>query len=1062
MRNQKRNQFGILCMLTILASIIVLSTFPLYAAPPLKALIVDGQNNHDWKSTTPILKEILAESGLFSVDIDTSPAAGQPMSSFKPAFTAYNVVVLNYTGDDWPKETQTAFVDYVKNGGGVVVFHAANNAFPKWPEFNEIIGLGGWGDRNEQSGPMVRWRDGQMVFDNSPGPGGTHGPQHDYPVVIRDNEHPITKGLPDSWMHAKDELYARLRGPAKNLHILATSLSETTNEEEPMLFTIEYGKGRIFHDALGDNPFPMSDVGFAFTLQRGAEWAATGQVTLNQIPDNFPSATKVGLRLRSVSADALKKYKAGDSRETLSVVEENIPRAGSAQIQKIEHTLIEVLTAADATFDAKEFVCKTLRRMGSEACLPALEALLRDEKLSHMARYALQGLPSEKVNPILRKALSELSGNLRIGVIGTLAQRGDREAAEIVAPWLENSDALLAETSIKALGAIGGEKAAESLNKANVAEPLKALRDDALLRCADAFQAEGKIAEAKTLYAKFSDKQYSSIIRVAAYRGLIALDPENSVSELIALVKSEDESLRLAAIGPFLRMIPGSAMTEALAVELPSLPPETQILVLGALAQRGDSKAVPAFVAAAGGDNAEVKIAALQAMGILGDASCVSTLATAAAQGGEAGSAAEQSLNQLANVDEEILRALKTVGTKEQAVLVRCLTARRTKGAAPIFMELALDSDAEVRKEAVNSISVTATEEDIPAVLNLINKLEKAEDIQAIENAVLTIAKTMKDADRRTDLLASAAKDSSSNLRVAIIHLLGVFGGEKACGLVCEALKEGNVKEVQDAAMQSLVNWPDSSAMEILLSLAQNEADPTKRQEALKGYLRSIDLAMDDSIEKTVERYQTAMQTAQTVEEKQLGIQSVSKRTNPAILDFLEKYLADPDLGKEALTGYKEIVKQLEISSVDREKWAVSASNNSDNAKNAIDGKPGTRWDSGVSQKPGLWFQVDLGAECVVEEITLDATGSNGDYPRKYEVYFSFDGNNWGAPVVQGDGDGPLTKIAVPSKSGRYIKIVETGSVDGLYWSIHEFNMKASASKQQLERAYEVLKQFDK
>lgn len=270
--------------------------------PPrvLKALIVDGQNNHDWKATTPVLKRLLEETKLFTVEVATSPAARQPMDSFKPEFAKYDVIVANYTGDDWPKETQEALVTYMQNGGGLVIFHAADNAFPNWPEWNEMIGLGGWGGRDEKSGPMVRWRDGNVFLDDSPGPGGSHGPQHEFLVTSRKPFHPIMAGLPDKWMHAKDELYSTLRGPAKSMVLLATAYADAaqkgTGEHEPMLFTVKFRSGRIFHTVLGHGPEQMRSVGFIVTLQRGAEWAATGRVTQVQVPEDMSTAEKVSLR----------------------------------------------------------------------------------------------------------------------------------------------------------------------------------------------------------------------------------------------------------------------------------------------------------------------------------------------------------------------------------------------------------------------------------------------------------------------------------------------------------------------------------------------------------------------------------------------------------------------------------------------------------------------------------------------------------------------------------------------------------------------------------------------
>jgi len=171
---------------------------------PNRALIISGQNNHNWKGSTPVLKQILENSGLFSVDVAQTPPEKQDMSTFKPDFSKYQVVVLDYNGDPWPETTQKAFEAYVSGGGGVVVYHAADNAFAKWKEYNKMIGLGGWGDRNEKDGPYVRWRDGGFVRDTFPGRAGSHGPQHAFQVTIRNTEHPITKGLPPVWLHSQD------------------------------------------------------------------------------------------------------------------------------------------------------------------------------------------------------------------------------------------------------------------------------------------------------------------------------------------------------------------------------------------------------------------------------------------------------------------------------------------------------------------------------------------------------------------------------------------------------------------------------------------------------------------------------------------------------------------------------------------------------------------------------------------------------------------------------------------------------------------------------------------
>jgi type 1 glutamine amidotransferase len=222
--------------------------------------------------------------------------------------------VLDYEGFEFSAPVKQALVDYIKNGGGLVVLHAADNAFPGWPEYNEMIGVGGWGgftpgysNRTDSAGPKIRWRDGGIVLDSATPGTAQHPSPHDFLITNRATEHPIMKGLPSAWLHAKDELYSNLRGPAKNVTVLATALAPTsmpngTGEHEPIIMTIAYGKGRVFHDTLGHVGatqkapiIAMNSVDYIVLLQRGTEWAATGSVTI-PIPSDFPTADKTSIR----------------------------------------------------------------------------------------------------------------------------------------------------------------------------------------------------------------------------------------------------------------------------------------------------------------------------------------------------------------------------------------------------------------------------------------------------------------------------------------------------------------------------------------------------------------------------------------------------------------------------------------------------------------------------------------------------------------------------------------------------------------------------------------------
>jgi hypothetical protein len=189
-------------------------------------MLLDGESGgpyHQWRLVTPVLQKQLEETGLFKVNVVTAPAGGE-LSTFRPDFSNYAVVVWNYDAPDerWPPELKTSFENYVRGGGGFVSVHAADNAFPNWTAFNEMIGVGGWRGRNENAGPFWYWKDGRLVSDSTPGAAGSHGLRIPFPITVR-QDHPITRGLPKVWMHQGDELYARLRGPGKNLTVLATA-----------------------------------------------------------------------------------------------------------------------------------------------------------------------------------------------------------------------------------------------------------------------------------------------------------------------------------------------------------------------------------------------------------------------------------------------------------------------------------------------------------------------------------------------------------------------------------------------------------------------------------------------------------------------------------------------------------------------------------------------------------------------------------------------------------------------------------------------------------------------
>ena len=266
----------------------------------IRLLIIDGQNNHDWRKMTPWHKAQLEATGLFTVDVSTTPSGGADWAGWQPDFSKYQVVLSNYNGQAWPGPIRKSFVEFIENGGGAVIIHAANNAFPGWKEYDQMIGLG-W--RGADYGKRITVADDGAVTIHlaKDGAGAGHGSPWEFLVTSRDVEHPVMKGLPVTWKHGQDELYHGQRGPAENVHLLATAFSDKakggTGENEPMVWWIPFGKGKVVTNVMG-HVGPKTDAiqcaGANLITMRACQWVATGEVTI-PVPEKFPSAAQVVL-----------------------------------------------------------------------------------------------------------------------------------------------------------------------------------------------------------------------------------------------------------------------------------------------------------------------------------------------------------------------------------------------------------------------------------------------------------------------------------------------------------------------------------------------------------------------------------------------------------------------------------------------------------------------------------------------------------------------------------------------------------------------------------------------
>ena len=294
-----------------LLPLVLLSMLPLTAsaattpAKPIRVLIVDGFSNHHWQLNTALIRGIIEPTKLFDVSVSTSPPKKDSpgWDTWRPKFADYDVVIQTCNdingGPTWPREVQVAFEEFVAKGGGVYVWHSGNNAFPDWPAYNDMIGLG-W--RKKDFGPAISIGDNGQLVRTAAGEGRDtgHGARVDT-VVKRLGDHPIHAGLPRQWLTPDIEVYYYARGPAKNIEVLSYGLDPRTSMNWPLEWTVTYGQGRVYTSTFGHvwkddtQPARMRCAGVQTVAIRALQWLARREIT-TPVPADFPTATTVSVR----------------------------------------------------------------------------------------------------------------------------------------------------------------------------------------------------------------------------------------------------------------------------------------------------------------------------------------------------------------------------------------------------------------------------------------------------------------------------------------------------------------------------------------------------------------------------------------------------------------------------------------------------------------------------------------------------------------------------------------------------------------------------------------------
>mgnify|MGYP005841172083 CR=1 FL=1 len=954
------------------------------------------------------------KTGAFEAVVSDDPGMFSPANLSR--FDA--VCLMNTTGtlfDD--PALQTSFLEFVKSGKGLIGIHAATDCFYDWPEYGEMIGA---------------------YFDGHP-----WGANDTVTIKLDDPAHPVCAAFGGVGFSIQDEIY-QFREPysRSRLRVLLsidtarTDMNKAgikrTDGDFAVAWVSAYGKGRVFYCSLGHNEAVFQHPAVLQHYLDGIQFA------MGDLPaDTTPSAELTREYLEQSSVDVLlerlRTYEYGEDTPCLEAVSGLTMKAQEEPERR--RWLAERLSAfleTDCTLAAKQFICRQLYVIGSEESVPVLYRMLLSDDTADMARYALERMATPAAGRALQRALQHARGSPRVGIIHSLGERREQSAAIDLIGLLRDKDPATATAAIRALGKIGGPDAAGALLRIKVRTPPPALRadiDDALLKCADSLRSQGDPDKAYTLYAMLFEPGESPQTRAAALQGIALIKGPEAAHVFVAALDSIDKEVRDAAAAA-LRDTPGSTFDIIAAFQ--RMNPESLALALHVLAECSGPDALEAVLPLVEHNVKTVRVAAINALERIGDASAVRALARTAVYGeADEAKAARRSLDRLRGpgINAAIVECLADNDPKVRAASARTLAARFARDHAPALLDAATDPDESVRTEAFRALAVLARGEDMPQMVSLLLGEEEDSARNEAAAAVVAGAGRIPPPTLRSEAVLAALPGTKNNpeARAALIRILGELGENAALATVRSCRKERD-PQVKEAAIRALAGWPSPAALPELDTLSASAPTPALRTVALRGYIRLLGEPSDRPPAKTVRMYKQALRRAQGAEEQRAAIAGLAATKEPAAIEVLNRYAKTPELEREVEQAIEALEKDL---------LAASASHNPDDAQLAIDRDPMTRWTTGTAQSAGQWFEVDLGREKEIDRIILDAGTSTNDFPREYVVRISTSARRWGRPVASGIGASARIEIAFSPKKGRYVRIEQTGTAD-FWWSIHE------------------------
>ena len=399
----------------------------------------------------------------------------------------------------------------------------------------------------------------------------------------------------------------------------------------------------------------------------------------------------------------------------------------------------------------------------------------------------------------------------------------------------------------------------------------------------------------------------------------VGLAQNDAVEMVLDILKSGDQDMQAAAIS-MVKDMPGEEITKALAVELPKLSPTSQVQLLSALGDRGDAAARPAVVAAVESEDQSVRIAALRALGQLGDDTTVGLLArTAAGARGAEQKAARDSLYRLRGpkVDQVILDEIPEAEARVKVELISGVGQRNISAGVEPLLKTAKDGDRKVRTESFRVLKVVAGPEHLPALVKLLIEAQSSSDRSECQKSVAAVAHKIEDKNKQAQaVLTALPKVKQIQSRCALLGVLGKIGDNKALPVLTAALKEKDA-DIQTAAIRSLAEWPTARPLMDLQKIASSSENKLHRILALRGFVRLIGLETRLPDAAIVDLYKKAMSLAPDVGEKRRVLSGLATAKSRGALEMAQAYLREETLSREAEFAVVKIAEGIAADSPD-------------------------------------------------------------------------------------------------------------------------------------------------